>query len=315
VSAKGGWRDWVRSAFFENAGLKVVSLMVALGIYSFIHGAENAQRTLEVSVVSIMPPDSANRQLITQLPTGVSVTLRGSRTQLDDLRSENMSSVQLDLRSGRETSVDLEPTMFNVPAGLKVEAINPAHIELRWDDVINRQIPVQIARTGEPSPGFTVRGTTAVEPAQVNARGPRSVIDTLHFARAAPFDITGLSEGTFRRPLALDRPPKFVIFDVDAVTATVEIARALVTKEFSGLKLQVVGAAGHVTAEPAKVTVVITGTAEDTNMLAESLIPIVDLKSAEADLSKPGSVRLPITVDVPRAKVEVKPPTAVVKWP
>lgn len=315
MSAKGGWREWVRAAFFENAGLKVVSLMVALGIYSFIHGAENAQRTLEVSVVSIMPPDNANRQLITQLPTGVSITLRGSRTQLDDLRSENLSSLQLDLRSGRETSVDLEPGMFNVPAGLKVEAINPAHIELRWDDVITRQIEVQIARMGEPAAGFSVRGTTAVDPSQVNARGPRSAIDTLHFARAAAFDITGLSEGTFRRPLALDRPPKFVTFDVDAVTATVEIARALVTKEFSGLKLQVVGAAGHVTAEPAKVTVVITGTAEDTNMLAESLIPIVDLKTAEADLSKPGSVRLPITVDVPRAKVEVKPPTAVVKWP
>ena len=308
-------REAIRGALFENLGLKTISLFCALALYSFIHGAENAQRTVAVSVVSIMPPDSANRQLMTQLPTEVAVTIRGSRTQLDALRSDDLGSLQLDLRGGRETRIDLTPAMFSLPANLKLEQINPASIELRWEDVVSRQIPVQISRTGEPAPGFMVRGTTAVDPSQINARGPRAVVDTLQFVRAAPFDITGLSEGTYRRALPLDRPQKFVSYDVDIVNATVEIAKALVTKEFSGLKVQIVGAAGHVSAEPSKVTVVITGTADDTNVLAESIIPIVDLKSANADLSKPGSIQLPVSVDVPRAKVEVRPPTVVLKWP
>jgi YbbR domain-containing protein len=315
MSAKEGLREAIRSALVENLGLKAISFLCALALYSFIHGAENAQRTVAVSVVSIMPPDAANRQLMTQLPTEVNVTLRGSRTQLDALRSDDLGSLQLDLREGRKTRIDLTAEMFSLPANLKVEQINPATMELRWDDVVSRQIPVQIARTGEPAPGFSVRGTTAVDPSQVNARGPRTVIDTLQFVRAAPFDITGLSEGTYRRALPLDLPPKFVRYDVDTVNATVEVARALVTKEFSGLKVQVVGAGGHVSAEPSKVTVVITGTAEDTNVLAESIIPIVDLKAANADLSKPGSVQLPVSVDVPRAKVEIRPPSVLLKWP
>jgi hypothetical protein len=73
----GGIRGTLRSAFLDNLSLKALSLGVALGLYAFIHGAENAQRTLSVSVVSVMPPDSANRQLMTQIPTEVAVRRSG----------------------------------------------------------------------------------------------------------------------------------------------------------------------------------------------------------------------------------------------
>ena len=41
-----GVRGILRSAFLENLGLKAMSLAFALGFYAFIHGAENAQRTV-----------------------------------------------------------------------------------------------------------------------------------------------------------------------------------------------------------------------------------------------------------------------------
>ena len=50
MTAKGGIRDSVRGAFLDNVGLKVLSLLCALGIYAFIHGAENAERTVSVSI-------------------------------------------------------------------------------------------------------------------------------------------------------------------------------------------------------------------------------------------------------------------------
>src|SRR5688572_325868 len=148
MSPKDGWRELLRSALLDNFGLKIISLLVALGFYAYVHGAENAQRTVELSLLSIMPPEAANRQLMTQLPTSVAVTLRGSRTQLDDLKADDLGSLQLDLKSGRETRIDLEPSMFHVPAGVTVQQIYPSTIELRWDDVIARQLPIQVARTG-----------------------------------------------------------------------------------------------------------------------------------------------------------------------
>jgi hypothetical protein len=314
VTAKGGLRDQVRAAVVENLGLKILSLLCALGLYAFLHGAENAQRTFSVSVLSLMPPDSANRTLVTQLPNEVGITLRGSRTQLDDLHVGDLGSLRLDLRSGRKASIDLDPSMFHVPTGLTVEQIIPSSIELRWDDVILRPIQVQVARTGEPAPGYTVKNAIATAPPNVQARGPRSIVDVMQFARAAPFDVTGLPEGSHRRQLLLDKPPSLVTYDIESVTAIVEIGRELVRKELTKLKVEVIGIP-RATTIPATVKVTIMGTAEDVNgLMPEAIVPRVEPKAAGADPGKAGSEILPVVVDVGKAKAEVEPPKVVVKW-
>jgi YbbR domain-containing protein len=309
----GGIREALRSALLDNLGLKILSLAFALGFYAFIHGAENAQRTLSVSVVSVMPKEELNRQLMTQVPTEVAVTLSGSRTQLDDLRADDLGTLQLDLRSGRVSHVELDPSMFHVPAGLTVEQIYPPYIELRWDDVITRLIPVQVSRTGEVAPGFEVKGGISVEPATVKARGPQSVVDVMQNARSMPFDVTGLTEGVYQRTLALDRPPKLVTYDVDSVVATLEVSRELASRTFDR-KVEVVGLARAKTT-PAVVTVRITGTAEDVNALApEAIIPRVEMKGVTIDVTQPGSAYLDVLVDVGRVKADVSPPKVLVKW-
>jgi hypothetical protein len=316
VSAKDGFREVVRSAIFENAWLKIISLCTALGIYVFIHGAENAHRTYALSVVSILPPDNANRQLMTPLPTEVAVTLRGSRTQLDDLRGDDVGSVQLDLHTGRESRILLDESMIRVPPGASVLDFNPKEIDLRWDDVVVRQVPVQIARTGELVAGNSVK-SMAAEPKEVKARGPRSIVDVIQFARVAPFDITGLTEGVYRRPLPLDKPPKLVSYDVDSIIATLQIEPELVPKEFSRLKVEVVGMP-RATVQPQTVTVKVWGTAQDVNgILPEAIIPRVEPKG---DPGQNGSAMLDVLVDVAHKdaahppKVEISPPKVLVKW-
>ncbi|HLM75667.1 MAG TPA: YbbR-like domain-containing protein [Polyangiaceae bacterium] len=316
MTAKDGWRGAIRSAALDNLSLKILSLVCALGVYAFIHGAENVQRTMAVSVVSIMPPETANRQLLSPLPTEVAVTVQGSRTHLDDLRAEDLGSLQLDLRSGRETRIDLDSSMFHVPVGVAVVQIYPATLEVKWDDVISRQISVQIPRTGELKADLVIKGAPVPQPPVVNARGPRTVVEVLQFARTLPFDVTGLLEGEHRRTLALDKPPKLVTYDVENVVAIVNVSRELVTKPFTNLKVEVVGVA-RATTKPTFVTVSFSGTAEDVNAIqSESLVPRVEPKTAEnVDTLKPGSAYLDVLIDVPpRVKAEVQPPKVLVKW-
>ncbi|AKT36296.1 CdaR family protein [Chondromyces crocatus] len=308
-----GVRGILRSAFLENLGLKAMSLAFALGFYAFIHGAENAQRTFSVSVVSVMPKEELNRQLMTQLPTEVAVTLSGSRTQLDDLRADDLGTLQLDLRTGRVPYVELDQSMFHVPEGLTAEQIYPPRIELRWDDVITRVIPVQVSRTGELPTGFEVKEKIAVEPMSVKARGPQSIVEVMQYARTEAFDVTGLTTGTYDRTLALDRPPKLVVYDADSVKATLEVTREMVTRSFDR-KVEVVGLPRARTT-PASVTVRITGTTEEVNALApEAVVPLVELKGTTVDTAQPGSAFLDVVVDVGSLRVEVSPPRVLVKW-
>jgi YbbR domain-containing protein len=315
MSAKGGIREQIRAAFAENLALKILSLCCAVALYALTHGPETAQRTFSVSVLSIMPPDSAKRQLITQLPTEVGITLRGPRTQLDELHADDIGALRLDLRSGQDAKIDIDEKMFHIPAGLSVQQIFPASIKVKWDDVIARAIPVQVPRTGEPAPGYTVKGVVTTDPVEVQARGARSVVDVIQVARAAPFDVTGMAQGIHTQKLPLDKPPPLVTYDVDAVTASVEITRQLVSKTFSKLKVEVIGLP-RATTRPATVTVVVQGTAEDVNAIApDAIVPRVEPKSAGNDISKPGSDNLPVLIDAPKGvTATVDPPKVIVTW-
>lgn len=309
-------RDHLRAAFVENLGLKVLSLGCAVALWAFTQGPETAISTFTVRVVSIMPPTSANRQLLAPPPTEVGVTLRGPRLQLDELAGEKIGPLSLDLSSARDAKIDLDDSMFNIPTGMTVVHIVPSSITVKWDDVIQKSLRVEVPRTGEPAPGCAVKNGVVTTPVEVQARGPRSMIDVMQVARAAPFDVTGLAQGVHTQKLPLDKPSNpLVTYDAAQVSATVEITRQLVTKTFSKLKVEVIGAT-RATTRPGTVTVVFTGTAEDLGAIAaEAVVPRVEPKAAGNDVSKPGNDNLPVLVDVPKGvTVQIDPPKVVATW-
>jgi hypothetical protein len=308
-----GSRLWAtaRAALFENLGLKLISIVCALSIYAFIHGAERVQRTFSVGVVSVMPPEAANRQLRTPLPTEVGVTLRGPRTTLDRMTAADLGSLKLDLRSGHETKIELDPSALSIPAGVKVEQVFPATLSVRWDDVVNSRVKVQVTRTGELDTGFRVQNML-VEPDAVLVRGPRSVVDVMQSVRTLPFDVTGLGEGTHKRILPLDVPPDGVIYDVEEVTAAVEVAREERVVSFAGVPVEVVGLPKAVV-RPATVTVKVKGPIELTRAIEkEAIVPRVEVP--EDERAKPGSRMARVVADVPGGEVTVEPEQVLVKW-
>lgn len=310
---KPTWRDTLRGLLLDNLGLKLISLFCALGLFVFIHSGSEGSRTFNVSVVAIMPPETENRQLMIQPPTEVAVTLRGTRATLDDLRAGDLGSLELDLRRGRANRIELSPEMFDVPTGLKVERIYPPTIDLKWDDVVTRQLPVQVPRAGEPDKGYTVRATAA-QPSNITVRGPKSLVDSMQSARTEPFDVTGLSEGLHKKELPLDRPFKGSSYNVDTVTATVEIGREEVSKRFEKVPVQVIGLP-RATVTPQSVTVLVTGTEEEIAALSpDAVIARVEPKLDPEQVKAGGSAFLDVLVDLPRLKIAVTPPKVVVKW-
>ncbi len=312
MSVTSGIRERARGWVVENFWLKLFSLVCSLALYAFIHGAESAQRTVEVDVVVLPPPQ--DRQLLTQLPTQVAVILHGPRTQLDALKRDDIGALQIDLRSGRGSRIDFDAGALHLPTGVSVEQMYPSFVETRWDDIVQKEVQIQASRTGEPNSGLTVKGSVLVEPAQVTVRGPKSTLNVMQLVRTTPYDVAGLSEGIHKRQLTLDRPPPLVTYDIDNVLATVEIARALVPKELTKLKVQIVGIL-RASAQPATVTVKITGTAEDVNAIdPDAVVPRVEPKAAGLDVTKPGNAYLDVLVDLPKVTVEVIPTKVFVQW-
>jgi YbbR domain-containing protein len=300
----------LKAAFTENLSLKLLSLAVALILFSLVHGGQDAQRTVSVGLVVLPPPENMNRVLTTSPPPEIRITLRGSRSVIDELRPEDLGDVQVDLRSGQDKRVVLEPALLHVPAGVRVDRFDPSLVEFAWEEQVVRDIPVQVGVVGTPAPGWIVRGVPSAEPKTVRVKGPKSEVLVLQHARADAFDVTGLSEGQHTKTLALDKPAGRVSYDVHAVTATMEIAREVAERSFTKLPVAVLGVPKGKT-QPAEVDARLVCPPDVVHSLrAEQLVPQVHL----AQPAQTGSESLTVELSVDKCEVQITPRTVVVRW-
>lgn len=304
----------VRPIFTDNIGLKLFSLLCALIIYAFVHGTQEAQRTVAVDLVVLLPPTTANRALVTPLPTSVRVTVTGPRSLVDGLRPEDLGNFQVDLRTARSGRVQLEASMLQLPPGLSLSTVDPPALEIAWDDVVERDIPLHVPISGEPVGGSMVKGPPVPEPRTVHARGPKQVVEALQSVRTEAFDVSGLTDGTHQRTVAVETSPTRVTYDLPTVSATLEITRRLTEVVFRKVPVHVVG---HPRAQafPAHVDVRVVGPPEVVRELrSEQIVPRIDLKDVTVSLATPNSVALPLRFDIEGCTVSIVPATVVVKW-
>jgi hypothetical protein len=299
----------VRSAFTENLNLKLLSFLFALVLYSLVHDAQDAQRVVDLGVIVQVPPESSNRTLVGQSATKVRVTLRGSRTSLDDLHTDDLGTLQIDAHDGKEKQITLDPQMVHVPPGVRVEEVDPAAIDLQWEDEIVRDVPIEVSVVGTPASGYVVKGAPVADPPSVRIQGPKSEALTVQHVRAEAFDVTGLVEGKYTRELAIDK--KFGMkYDDSSVKVSAEIARELVERPFPKLPVVVVGQPKART-YPAEVDVRLTCPPEILRALRpEQVVPQAEVKSKDPS----GSVSLPVAVSFDKCNALVTPATVVVKW-
>jgi hypothetical protein len=298
--------------------LKALSLVVALGLAAYTRGQlDTTQRTVPVGVVMRLPPDSAHRELMTPMPANVDVTVVGTTRAIDRLIQTGMAPVELDLRDGMAETAVFEKSMFSLPPDVELKFVDPPAISLEWQEVVIRRLPVQASLAGQPAKGYEVRKTLDVDPKEIEVKGPGSLVEVLQFARLAAFDVTGLTEGVYRRRLAIDDPPPRVRFlGAKSATVTVVVARRQTELKFDHRPVEVVGMP-HARAIPPLVDVTVTGAPETVASLrAEQIVPRVDLASAGIDLKATthGSTTLKLRVELANAEAECQPPTVTVRW-
>jgi YbbR domain-containing protein len=309
---------FLRGAFTANLSLKILSFGFAIALFTYIHGQQDVQeRTIPVGVISL-PPESEERELMTKIPPNIHVTLRGTTRAIDQLIQTGVTPVEIDLREGFKRSVQFKRETFKLPDGVEIVFVDPPNIDLEWQEVVTRAIPLQTSITGQPAQGYVVKGEPTVEPRKITVKGPISLVEVLQFARLSPFDVTGLTEGVWPRRIAIDAPPNRVSYlGPQSATVTVTIARRKSEKLFTSRRVEVVGPP-HATVVPRSVDVNVIGPPEVVRALREEqVVPRADLTNvANIDFEQRphGSASVPITVELGNAEAEVQPPSVTVKW-
>lgn len=301
----------VRAALTENLNLKLLSFVFALVLYSLVHGGQDARRSVVVDLEVGLPPESSDRVLIGSLPQSIRIFVRGSNQTIDNLRASSVS-VQIDLTRKQPEQVVFEPKMVRLPEGVNVELeqFDPPSIDLRWEQRIVRDVPIQVSVVGTPADGFVVKGPLVPEPKAAKVRGPQSDVMTLQFVRADAFDVRGLSEGSYPRSLALERAsPRLKIEPMSAVV-TADITREVSERVFQKLPVAIVGIPKGKTT-PGEVDVRLVCPPDIVRSLRpEQIVPQVEVTSKEPA----GSASLPVKVRLDKCDAYITPREVIVRW-
>lgn len=216
----------LKSLLFENLGLKLVALVLAVALYLHVYTERPATMTVSFPLVIT---DLADSLSLTGLsPDPVRAELRGTGKQLIRLRlTEPRLRVSLaGIGAGRyERTVVAEDLPLLNDDALEVQRlISPRLISLEIDHRIEREVPVVVKVAGNPQAGWAWNGQALADPAAVLIRGPRREIARVDSVRLHPVRIEGRSD-TVRAEVAADSLPRWCSIEPGQVKVAVVLER------------------------------------------------------------------------------------------
>jgi hypothetical protein len=285
----------LRRLLFENFGLKAFSLIASLALFGIVRGAEDAQRSIFVDVVAVVPAETSGRILLSDIPDRVQVTLRGSSPLVQSIRRDDVPPIQVSLEDTTARLYYFDPERIEVPAGVEILQIVPPTIPLQWADRAERSLPVQPTLDGRPANGLMLAGPPEVRPATATVSGPAPQISPLDHLTTDPIPINGLTAGRYERRVELMRlPPHAEYVGESEVTVGFEIAPQVAERTLPRLEVAVVGGTVR-ELRPGRVRVQLRGapTVLD-GMDPLSIVPYVDVTALPEGAT--GAQSLPVRV-------------------
>jgi len=198
--------------FFRRYKLHVWAMIIAVALWLQVHGQGEGSASFEIPLqVEGLPADMV---IVNDLPDHVRVTVKGLQSRLKDLRQKALT-MPLDVSDITTPGVvarSLQLTALSVPAGVRIEKVQPDRIELQVDRVITRSMPLH-AHFELPE-GWKVR-LVSIVPIEVELAGPEVWLDSLSKVETTPIR-PELKNGLFRVKTGVESPSGKAIRLVDS---------------------------------------------------------------------------------------------------
>jgi YbbR domain-containing protein len=207
-------------ALVDGWQLKLLSLVLAIGLWLFVGNAERMEIALAVPVeyIGLEGPLA----LEGRRPEAVDVHLRATRWAADRISPATVR-VRIDVGQLREGNnlVHLLPENVDAPSGARATRLTPAWATVRLVRAATKTVPVVARVQGHPAPAHVLR-RVVVEPATVEIKGPRTTIESRTAVDTLPVDVSGRREAV-TRTVGLVLPESIYPVDRRTVEVTVDI--------------------------------------------------------------------------------------------
>ena len=248
---------WANLRPFDNLPLKLVSLALALGLWSVVPDADVPHIVSSVPVqLQNIPSDLA---LLDPAALTVEVTVRGMPARTRDLTPGQLSP-QIDMFGAvvGDNVITLDASDMDRPFGVSVERIDPPRLRIQLDEKVRVDLPINAVVEGSPATGFDI-GDKIVEPATVSVTGPASRVAELTSLSTEIVNVAGRREPVTREVAVLTDDPLVTVDERDRVTMTIVISESAVPRRLDGITVEIVADEYRVVVNPGEIGIVLRG--------------------------------------------------------
>jgi YbbR domain-containing protein len=181
--------SFFKRVFVHNAGLKIVSLLLAIGLWMAVGHDLPAEVEIRVPIEFRNLPD--NLEIDSANFTEAQIRVRGPERAIHQLQAAEVhAEVDLGNVSAGERTFDLTGRQVHVPQDLEVAQIIPGQFHLSFDNRGNRTVEVRPRVIGNFASGMRVAQVIA-DPPTIMITGPRHRVDAVEAAVTDPVDVSG----------------------------------------------------------------------------------------------------------------------------
>lgn len=201
--------DKLKTLLFNNAGLKIISLIVAIFLWIVSMNINNPEMTqtfiIPVTLKNINHVTDSGMIILNETEltkTQVSVRIKATRNDLISLDTSRLSAYTdfqpLDITNskniGKSVPVSIQIDVPNI--NYEVIDYSPRTLNVVFDELTTKDFPITINEIGKPSKNYEVVGDTILTPEIVTIKGAKSLVDTISYV-GTDVDITDATEDVY----------------------------------------------------------------------------------------------------------------------
>lgn len=283
----------------RNWGAKLVSLVLAVGLWYYAVGEEKVEVTRTIPIELKMEEEKLS--VVGKPIRVVSVTLQAPRSLLTNLATEELKAVHWikNVKAAGDYNFRVEPREIGLPSEeIRVVRIDPEVVQVKIDEMIVQKLEVEPVFLGETAIGYRVDpAKIQLDPSSVLVEGPKGQLGNLRKTKTQPIDMVGRVR-SFRKTVRIAEIPGLKFLSESLVDVYVPIEEALGEKSFEGIPVKILGtpaSLARINVEPGKINTALQGSDKD----LEAIDPARLLFYVEVSGLEEGTHQVPIQAVLP----------------
>lgn len=210
----------MRKLLFENVGLKVSAVLIAVLLWLFVTWRGQSVVSFDVPIEFKDVPVGLG--IVSSSAKSANVTVKGQDRIIKSMRPSDMRVlVDMDKARKGEGSYHINKDDVKLPYAMSVTSVDPSTIKVRLDETGTKSVPVKASIVGSPETGYYVK-TVEVEPKNIVIQGLKIEVRKISEIGTDQMDISGINS-TQTQELNVDAGGANIKPEKDKVRVTVVI--------------------------------------------------------------------------------------------